>query len=418
MLKIGALTDQVARQTVRRHQIEILTFDAKGPPDTFDCGRTCGFIQRDPDLGFSNLAEVHTVLDSRLHHAFLEEANINRDRVKEIGLINDKACFFQTFGQTHGFAVDALRDGLQTFGAVEDRVETRHHSQQSLSCTDVRRRLFAADVLFARLQRQTVGTVAVRVDGHTNNPARHRALIGIAAGHIGRVRATKAHGHAKPLGRANCDIGPHRARFFQQAQRHRISGNNPKRLGLVQRLDRGREILQATIGAGILEDRAEHLFWVHILGLADDDFDPQRLCPGAHDSDVLRVAVFIDEKARGLRLGYTLRHGHRLGAGGGFIQQRRVGDLKTGQIGDHRLVVQQRLKTALRNFGLVGRVGRVPCRIFQNVPLDRRRRHGAVVALTDQRCDHVVLLGHLPHVPQQFALGHRLAEFQRRFLAD
>ena len=47
----------------------------------------------------------------------------------------------------------ALGDGPQTFGAVEDRVETGHDRQKRLRGANVGSRLFAADMLLARLQR-------------------------------------------------------------------------------------------------------------------------------------------------------------------------------------------------------------------------------------------------------------------------
>ena len=41
---------------------------------------------------------------------------------------------------------------------------------------------------------------------------------------------------------------------------------------------------------------------------------------------------------------------------------------------DHRLEIQERLKPALRDLGLVRRVLGVPARIFQNISLNHRRR--------------------------------------------
>ena len=53
---------------------------------------------------------------------------------------------------------------------------------------------------------------------------------------------------------------------------------------------------------------------------------------------------------------------HRFGGGGRFVEQRRVRDIQRGQIGDHRLKIQQRFEPALRDFGLIRRVGGVPAR--------------------------------------------------------
>ena len=53
-------------------------------------------------------------------------------------------------------------------------------------------------------------------------------------------------------------------------------------------------------------------------------------------------------------------------AGGGpFVEERRVGHLHPRQIRDHRLEVEERLEAALRDLGLIGRVGRVPARVLE-----------------------------------------------------
>ena len=80
--------------------------------------------------------------------------------------------------------------------------------------------------------------------------------------------------------------------------------------------------------------------------------------------------------------------------------------------------VQKRLKPPLRDFRLIGGIGRVPRRVFKNVALDRGRGDRAVIPLTDKRGHHLVLLGGLAHVMQQLAFRFRLAEIQWLFLSD
>ena len=84
---------------------------------------------------------------------------------------------------------------------------------------------FAADMLFAGLQRQAVGPVPPRIDRHADKPAGHRALVGVLDGHIGGVRATIADGNAEALRAADRDIGTHFARRLQERQRQRIGGD-------------------------------------------------------------------------------------------------------------------------------------------------------------------------------------------------
>ncbi len=256
------------------------------------------------------------------------------------------------------------------------------------------------------------------VDRHADDTARHGALIGILGRHIGRVRPAIAYRHAKPLGRSHGNIRPHCARLFQQGQRQWIGGHNADRLVLMQRRDLIGKVAHVAIGARILEQRAEHLVRRHLVRVAHDHFDAQRRSAGFHHGDILRMTIAIHEKRHRLGFRHPLRHGHRLGAGGRLVQQRRIGDLQPGQVGNHRLEIQQRLKPTLRNLGLIGRIGRVPRRVLKDIALDRGRRHRAMIALPDQRGEHLVLARRHPHVMQQFALRLGAAEIQWFFLTD
>ena len=86
-----------------------------------------------------------------------------------------------------------------------------------------------------------------------------------------------------------------------------------------------------------------------------------------------------------------MEHGHRLGGGGRFVEQRGVGDVEAGQVGDHGLEIEQRFEPALRDLRLVGRVGGVPAGIFEDVALDDRRRDRVVIALADEGAEDLVL---------------------------
>ncbi len=131
----------------------------------------------------------------------------------------------------------------------------------------------------------------------------------------------------------------------------------------------------------------------------------------------LRMAVLIDKER--LRLGPRAAFGHRhcFGRGGRFVQQAGIGNRQPGQIGDHGLIVQQRLQPTLCNLGLIGGIGGVPRRIFKDIQLDRRRRDRAVIALPDQTDHHPVLVGDLPHPGQQVLFRER-GPVQRSCLPD
>ena len=88
-----------------------------------------------------------------------------------------------------------------------------------------------------------------------------------------------------------------------------------------------------------------------------------------------------------VRIGFYLlfgahgeEHVHGFGSGGGFIEQRGIGDFHAGEVHHHGLVVEQSLQSALRNLGLVRCVGGVPTRIFEDVSKDDRRRNRIVIA--------------------------------------
>ena len=113
----------------------------------------------------------------------------------------------------------------EAFGAVPDGVESGHVGEQRLRGADVRRRLFAADVLFAGLQRHAVGGIAVHVDRDADDAAGDLADELFAGGEEGGVRAAVAHGHAEALGISEDHVGAHFAGRGEQRQAEQIGGD-------------------------------------------------------------------------------------------------------------------------------------------------------------------------------------------------
>ena len=303
-------------------------------------------------------------------------------------------------------------------GPWEDGVEAGHDRQKRLCGADVRGRLLPPDMLLAGLQAQPVGPVAVAVDRHADQPSGHGAGMGGLGRHVGRVRPAIAQRNAEPLGGTDGDVGPHRPRLFQEAERQRIGSDDPHGLGVVQRGDGIGEIPQMPVGPGILEDRAEDSLGLQRLRRAHDHLDPERRGPRLDHSDGLRMTVLIDEERLGLRLCHALRHGHSLGRRRRLVEKRGVGDLEPGQVAHHGLEVQQCLEPALADLRLIGRIGRVPRRVLQYVPLDRRRRDRPVIALPDERGQNPVLPCRLAHEVKKLPLRLRFSEIERGLLPD
>ena len=74
----------------------------------------------------------------------------------------------------------------------------------------------------------------------------------------------------------------------------------------------------------------------------------------------------------GLARTVVKQHRHRFRGRGGLVEQRSIRDLHAGQVDHHGLEIQQGFQTTLRDLGLIGRVGGVPARIFEDIALDYR----------------------------------------------
>ena len=166
------------------------------------------------------------------------------------------AQLLQALGQDGGVARHALRDALQALRPVVHRVHARHHGRQHLRGADVGGGLLAPDVLLARLQREPVGGVAVRVDADAHQAARHGALEFVAAGQVG-VRAAGAHGHAEALGGAHHDVGAEFAGRHQQRQRQQVGGDDERRLLRVGLLHVGAQVVDRPLVDGYCASTAK-----------------------------------------------------------------------------------------------------------------------------------------------------------------
>ncbi|CAM4411085.1 hypothetical protein PARU111607_17590 [Palleronia rufa] len=358
-----------------------------------------GLVQGDAQPGRADAPQVDAPVGGGLEYDLPQGAAVHGDGVEKRLRSHIIARGLQRRGHARGLEMDALGDRLEPVRTVEHGVESRHDRQQCLGGTDVAGRLLAPDMLLAGLQAQPVGLVAPRVDGHAHDPPRHRPLHGVPARHVGGMGPAIAHRYAEALRRAHGDIRPHGARFLEQRQRQRIGDHDTHGVRVMQVGDQVRHVAQPAVRARILEHAGKDLPRRHVVGRADHDLQAQGRASCADHRDVLGMAALVHEHRPRLRFRHPLGHRDGLGGRRRLVQQRGVGDLQPGQVRHHGLEVQQRLQPALADLRLIGRIGRVPGRVLQNVALDRRRRDGAVKPLTDHRREHRILPRDLSKLP-------------------
>ena len=261
--------------------------------------------------------------------------------------------------------MDPPGDGRQPVGPVVDRVEPGDVRQQRLGRADVRRRLLAADVLFARLQRHPVRRVAVDVDRRADDASRR--LTHVTPGGSRRTphaaRRTRAarrtaescrRRRPRPTRRAACRSvsarrseatatstpaclrACHEAREVVNAARLRpASGAGRRRRPRPSSADSGSPIANS-MPSGSARARSTSI----VCGKHESG-DEKHGAPACR-FDTLRLQA--------------MKHRHRFGGSRRLVQERRVGDLHPGQVGHHRLKGQEAFEAALGDLGLVGRV--------------------------------------------------------------
>src|ERR1700682_2902719 len=111
--------------------------------------------------------------------------------------------------------MNAFRNGAQTARAVINRVHRCDHSEQDLRGADVTGGFVAADVLLARLQRESIGGATFGVVGNADESSGHVAFVLVARREVARVRSTEAERHSETLRAADGNISAEFARRFQ-----------------------------------------------------------------------------------------------------------------------------------------------------------------------------------------------------------
>ena len=388
-------------------------------PQADDVGPRRRFIEGDANCAGAEPPQVHARSAGTGRDVVGTRLDIDGERVEGMGVAEPIADALQAVGEDRRIGRDAFRDPHEPCRAVIHRIHARDDGGEHLRGADVARSLLAADVLLAGLEREPVGRLAVGVDAHAHEPPRQRPLELVAAGEKRRMGAAAAHRHPEALRRAHDDVGPPLARRREQHERKEIRGHAQGRLLRVHAVGTAAVIHDLAVGGRVLHERAEAVVRVEQRRhVAHDDVDPEWLGPRAKHFERLRMHPGVGQERVARALGGAFGERHRLGGGSGLVEERRIRDRHRREVADHRLKVDDRLHPPLGDLGLVGRVGRVPRGIFQDVAQDHGRRVRAVVALADEARAHLVAGGDRAQLRERRRLGDGGRQPHRRRLRD
>ena len=340
----------------------------------------------------AHLAQQNALLVGLLQE-LVGVGHVHGDRVEVVGVLHVEAVLLQRQLEGVGHLVHARGDLLQTLRAVVHGVHAGHVRRQHLRRAHVRRGALSLDVLFTGLQRQAQALVAVVVDGHADDTARHLAQVLVLHRHVAGCWAAEAHGQTEALAGAHAHIGVDVAGGLDDGQGQQIGVGDEETARGVDGVADALVVEELTVGVGVLHQHARVLL-VREVGsahVAHDHLVAQEVRALAHDGDGGRVAVLAHEEL--LSLARLVGDVVGLGGGGGLVQQGGVGDGQAGEVADHGLEVQQTLQTALGDFSLVGRVAGVPAGVLVHVAENHSGHVRAVETLTDEALLELVLLG-------------------------
>lgn len=322
--------------------------------------------------------------------------------------VNGRSCDLETVvlsGRLDSTGVTEVADGhfAELLRAVIDGVHGRHVGEEGLGRADVAGGLFTTNVLLAGLKSKTKSTSASAVLGDTDNTAGKTALAGFLSGHESGVGTTKAERNTPALGVTKRNISAPFTGRSEEGQGRDIGSARKQSSLSVSEVSQILEVTNATVGIGVLDHDTDEVVTESldlILGVGrrevhDLDFDVEALSTAMHDADG-GVVKHVGDDIRlvgslGAGSGEAVPgHGHGLGGSSAFVEKRGIGDRKTSEVSNHGLEVEERLKTALANLGLVGSVAGVPCRVLENVALnDGGNLDRVVSAAVHPRLDNI-----------------------------
>jgi hypothetical protein len=168
------------------------------------------------------------------------------------------------------------------------------------------------------------------------------------------VRPAVSHRHAESLRVAENDICTGFTRRSLQDKRQEVASYRDCHAGPFGPRDELAEVVNRARFVGGLDNRPNmRSMKLDLPVVADGDLDAQRLGSRAQDFDRLGKAR-VGHKAHGRpddafdpAALHAMQHGHRFSGGGGFVQQRCIGDLHSSQVAHHRLEIEQAFQAPL-----------------------------------------------------------------------
>jgi hypothetical protein len=283
-----------------------------------------GFVERHAQPGRGYHAQVDLARPCRVYNARqCPPLHLDTERVEEV-LVHDPVTEpAQRIGQDDRAVVGPLGDAPQAIRTVVHSVHACHDRKQHLRGADVARRLFAANVLLACLERHAESGVAIAVPRHADDAARHVPLVLILRGEEGGMRAAVPDRHAESLAVADGDVSAPFTRRHQQREREEVGGRGHQRLGPVGRGAQCAEVPQTAIGGGILHQAADDPRpELELLRRLHLHRDASRLRARHDHGDRLRMTIGIDQIDRAVMPGrHGMRERHCLGGRGGLVEQ-------------------------------------------------------------------------------------------------
>ena len=228
------------------------------------------------------------------------------------------------------------------------------------------------------------------------------------------MRTAVAEWNAKALRIPDGDVRAPLAGRREKREREQIRGRNHQRLRRVRPLRELAIIVNGAVGAGVLHKHAKHVIAERCgTMITDDDVHPAHVRTRANHVDGLWVTELGDEERVLIGLAsHGVRQRHGFSGRGGLVQERGIGDLEPRQVDHHRLKVEQRLQSSLRDFRLIRCVGRIPAWVLEDVSLNRRGRNRVVEPKAEERPGELVLVCQRAQRRQRLVFGLRWRQFE------